>query len=94
MVLFLLLLILPRLMCIWIKCIYQNNEYKADDYACKNIDNPLRIVSVFEQAKYYSKNKKDIQIFAFIVCSKLAHPSIDYRISRIKKNHNRIIILE
>ena len=93
---FLFPLILNLFACRWMRNIQQKREYEADDFACKKIDNPLKIESVFEQARYHSTNKKNClqKIFACIICSKLAHPSDEDRINRIKKNHSEIILLE
>ena len=93
---FLFPLILHPLACVWMKNIQQNREYKADDFACKKIDNPLRIKSVFKQARYHSTNNKNCpqKIFACIICKKNSHPSDEDRISRMKKNHDEIILLE
>ena len=93
---FLLLLVLHPLLCIWMKRIQQNYEYKADDFACKKIDNTLKIESAFKQARYHSTNEKNCKqkIFDCIICIKNSHPSDEDRISRMKKNHDEIILLE
>ncbi len=90
------LLILHPLACVWMKKIQQNREYEADDFACKKIDNPLRIESAFKQARYHSTNKKSClkKIFAYIICAKCSHPSVEDRISRIKNNYSEIVLSE
>jgi Zn-dependent protease with chaperone function len=89
-------LIFTPLACIWMKRIQQNYEYEADDFACNEINNPLRIESVFKQARYHSTNNKKRwqKIFDCIICKKHSHPSDEDRISRMKQNHDEIILLE
>lgn len=88
--------IMPRLLCIWMECIYQNYEYKADDYACKNIDDSLRIVSVFKHTRALFKKKGGYirKKLLYFGCSKYSHPSDEDRINRMKQNHDEIILLE
>ena len=43
---------------IWLSRIYQNYEYKADDYACENIDNLLEILYIFDNIDSNTSIKK------------------------------------
>ena len=84
---FLTLLIMIPVIRIWLSRIYQNYEYKADEYACENIDNPHEILSIFDHLDSINIMKKNsfaiklLRIFG----SGLAHPTDEDRIERIKK---------
>ena len=86
---FLLIILLVRIM----SKLSQHHEYKADDYACEKIDNPLRIELVFKQARYHSTNTKN-PLNNILNTIFPRHPSDKDRINRMKKNHSRIIVLE
>ena len=78
------IIILFLIIFLWLRWIYQDFEYKADDYACKNIDNPLEITALFEHLISHSMDEMDK---ISIIFSNLSHPSIDNRITRILKNY-------
>lgn len=82
-----LFLILIPFIRIWLSRIYQNYEYKADDYACENVDNPHEILSIFDNLESHNAIKKNIFIIKLlrILGSDLAHPTTEDRIDRIKK---------
>ena len=72
--------------CCWSIGIYQNYEYKADDYACNYFDELPNIKSVFE--KIDSMQKKDMVHKIGNIGSKLSHPSAENRIKRIENHFN------
>jgi len=72
---------------IWLSQIYQDYEYKADHYACENVDNPLEILSIFDDLESHDTIKINTftRTLLRILGSNLAHPSVKDRIDRIKK---------
>ena len=69
----------------WIE-VYQKYEYLADDYACKNVDDPLNGISALNRLSVIKINKW-IWYVSITLGADHAHPSKEERINRIKKNY-------
>ena len=70
----------------WIE-VYQKYEYLADDYACKNVDNPLIGISALNHLPIININKW-VRCLLITFGADYAHPSNEKRINRVKKNYN------
>ena len=72
---------------VWLIDVYQKYEYLADDYACKNVDDPLNGISALNHLPVKKINKW-IGYFLITLGAGYAHPSDEKRIKRIKKNYH------
>ena len=70
---------------VWLIEVHQKYEYLADDYACKNIDNPRDRILALKRLPKIKKNKW-IKYLSITVGTDYLHPSNEDRINRIKKN--------
>ena len=71
---------------VWMIDVYQKYEYLADDYACKNVNDPLKGISVLNRLSVIKINKW-IGYASITFGADHAHPSKEERINRVKKNY-------
>ena len=69
---------------VWIIDVYQNYEYKADEYACRNIPNPLERISVLDRIPKNKGNKWWNHFLSTLGADDM-HPSIKKRKNRIRE---------
>ena len=77
---------------IWLIYVYQKYEYSADDYACKHVDDPLIGISALSALS--ALNRRPVKkidkwkgYVLIVLGANYAHPSMEKRINRIKKDY-------